>query len=174
MIAREEGAARHRRRCARAGPPQRGSSAVVVLHEDLPEGLGPRSEDVAWPVRVDVLQWLHGLIAGVGDSRRGPRGVFAQPDRAAVAVSPVFVHQASQRLITRSADLSPTSLSCRRGCWPSRSVRSETEPGRRIGDERTTGTSAVGSARETRLIMLLIRCCAAYEDYRQSQAHGLF
>jgi len=30
--------------------------AVVVLHENLPEGLDPRSEGVAWPVRVEMLQ----------------------------------------------------------------------------------------------------------------------
>lgn len=56
-------------------------------------------------MRMEMLQQLEGVIAGVGDPGLGPGGILTQPDRTAVAASPLFIHHAGQHVWGGARDL---------------------------------------------------------------------
>src|SRR5215467_3267092 len=81
---------------APAQPP--GWVPVVVLDQDLPQGLHPGAEQQARVAGGQVLQQPAGVRRGLIDPGLRPGGVLAEADRAAVAAPPVVTGQAFQRV----------------------------------------------------------------------------
>jgi hypothetical protein len=81
---------------APAQPP--GRVPVVVLHQDLPQGLHPGAAQQVRAAGGQVLQQPAGIRPGLVHPGLRPGGVLAQPGRAAVAAAPVVIDQAFQRV----------------------------------------------------------------------------
>lgn len=63
------------------------------------------TERLAPAVRVEMFGQMDGVVAGVGDPGLGTGGVLTQPDRTAIAASPLFIHQPDQQLWGGAGDL---------------------------------------------------------------------
>ena len=73
-----------------------GAVPVVVLNQDLPQGLHPGAGQQAWVAGGQVLEKPAGIRPGLVDPGLRPGGVLAEADRAAVAAAPVVTGQAFQ------------------------------------------------------------------------------
>jgi hypothetical protein len=82
-----------------------GGIPVVVLDQDLPQGLHPGAEQQARVAGGQVLQQPAGVRPGVVHPGLGPGGVLAQADRPPVAAAPLVGDQAFQRVPGGAGDL---------------------------------------------------------------------
>ena len=75
-----------------------GGVPVVVLDQDLPQGLHPGAGQQVRVAGGQVLEQPAGIRPGLVHPGLRPGGVLAQADRAAVAAAPVVIDQAFQRV----------------------------------------------------------------------------
>ena len=82
-----------------------GSVPVVVLGQDLPQGLHLGAAQQARKTGCQVLQQQPGVRPGVVHPGLRPGGVLAQADWPAVAAAPLVINQAFQRITGGAGDL---------------------------------------------------------------------
>jgi len=84
-----------------------GGVPVVVLNQDLPQGLHPGAEQQARVAGGQVLEKPAGIRPGIVDPGLRPGRVLAEADRAAVAAAPVVIDQAFQRVAGSAGEFPP-------------------------------------------------------------------
>jgi hypothetical protein len=82
-----------------------GGVPVVVLHQNLPQGLHLRPVQQVRIAGGQVLQQPAGVRPGLIDPGLRPGGVLAQPDWPAVAAAPVVIDQPGQRVAGGAGEL---------------------------------------------------------------------